>query len=97
MTETKIPHFNYIGDSVIGSRCNFGAGPNWRTSGTITQTLRYAGPIPEKKKIRGRDRRYVQFGINCSINVGAMIGSNTPFSPGTGSLKVALERTHVSG
>ncbi len=24
--DTKIPHYNYIGDSVIGSRCNFGAG-----------------------------------------------------------------------
>lgn len=26
MSGTKIPHFNYIGDSVIGSDCNFGAG-----------------------------------------------------------------------
>src|SRR4030042_2811217 len=26
MRETKIPHHNYVGDSVIGERCNLGAG-----------------------------------------------------------------------
>jgi len=26
MQETKLPHFNYLGDSIVGSGCNFGAG-----------------------------------------------------------------------
>jgi len=81
LTGTKIPHFNYIGDSVIGSGCNFGAG-------TKVANLRHDHA---SVRVRGRDTRHkkfgavigdgVQFGINCSINVGAMIGSNAMFAP----------------
>ena len=81
MTGTKIPHFNYVGDSVIGSGCNFGAG-------TKIANLRHDhGPV----KVCGKDTRRkkfgavvgdgVQFGINCSVNVGTMIGSNSLFAP----------------
>ena len=81
MTKTKIPHFNYVGDSVIGSGCNFGAG-------TKIANLRHDhAPI----KVGGKDTRHtkfgavigdnVQFGINCSINVGSVIGSNAHFAP----------------
>jgi len=81
MAKTRIPHFNYIGDSVIGSGCNFGAG-------TKIANLRHDhGPV----KAGGKDTRRtkfgavvgdnVHFGINCSINVGSVIGSNAQFAP----------------
>ena len=81
MAKTKIPHFNYIGDSVIGSGCNFGAG-------TKIANLRHDhGPV----KAGGKDTRHtkfgavvgdnVHFGINCSVNVGSVIGSNAQFAP----------------
>ena len=81
MSGTKIPHFNYVGDSVIGSGCNFGAG-------TKIANLRHDhGPV----KVCGKDTRRkkfgavvgdgVQFGINCSVNVGTLIGSNALFGP----------------
>ncbi|NMB79944.1 MAG: NTP transferase domain-containing protein [Methanomicrobiales archaeon] len=81
LSGTKIPHFNYVGDSVIGSGCNFGAG-------TKIANLRHDhGPV----KVCGKDTRRkkfgavigdgVQFGINCSVNVGTMIGSNALFAP----------------
>lgn len=81
MAKTKIPHFNYIGDSVIGSGCNFGAG-------TKIANLRHDhGPV----KAGGKDTRHtkfgavvgdnVHFGINCSVNVGSVLGSNAQFAP----------------
>ena len=81
MTGTKIPHFNYVGDSVIGSGCNFGAG-------TKIANLRHDhAPV----RVGGKDTRHtkfgavigdnVRFGINCSVNVGSVIGSSANFAP----------------
>jgi bifunctional UDP-N-acetylglucosamine pyrophosphorylase/glucosamine-1-phosphate N-acetyltransferase len=81
MAGTKIPHFNYVGDSVIGSGCNFGAG-------TKIANLRHDhAPV----RVDGKDTRHtkfgavigdnVRFGINCSVNVGSVIGSNAAFAP----------------
>jgi UDP-N-acetylglucosamine diphosphorylase/glucosamine-1-phosphate N-acetyltransferase len=81
MASTKIPHFNYVGDSVVGSGCNFGAG-------TKVANLRHDhGPVRVCGKNTGR-RKFgaiigdgVQLGINCSVNVGTLIGSNTRVAP----------------
>jgi UDP-N-acetylglucosamine diphosphorylase / glucose-1-phosphate thymidylyltransferase / UDP-N-acetylgalactosamine diphosphorylase / glucosamine-1-phosphate N-acetyltransferase / galactosamine-1-phosphate N-acetyltransferase len=81
MNNTKIPHFNYLGDTVVGSGCNFGAG-------TKVANLRHDRA---SVKIRGIDTRRiklgavigddVRFGINCSINVGTVIGSRVSVAP----------------
>lgn len=78
---TKIPHFNYIGDSIIGSNCNFGAG-------TKIANLRHDhGPVKVCGKNTGRKKfgavigDNVQFGINCSVNTGSLISSDTQFAP----------------
>lgn len=80
---TKIPHFNYIGDSVIGSGCNFGAG-------TKVANLRHDHKSVKVDKKDTRHTKFgavigdnVKFGINCSVNVGTMIGSNAAFAPGS--------------
>ena len=81
MPGTKVPHFNYIGDSIVGSGCNFGAG-------TKVANLRHDnGPVKVCGKTTGR-RKFgaiigdnVLFGINCSVNVGSLIGSNTRVAP----------------
>ena len=49
MSGTKIPHFNYIGDSVIGTGCNFGAGQRSQTSATTMRTSRSAVRTPGGK------------------------------------------------
>ncbi len=81
--DTKIPHYNYIGDSVIGSRCNFGAG-------TKIANLRHDhGPVKVGGMSTGRTKfgavigDDVLFGINCSINTGSSIGSGTKVAPHT--------------
>jgi bifunctional UDP-N-acetylglucosamine pyrophosphorylase/glucosamine-1-phosphate N-acetyltransferase len=81
MTGTKIPHFNYIGDSVIGSGCNFGAGTKVANLRHDHANIRVCGKDTRRKKFGTIVGDNVQFGINCSVNVGATIGSNAQFAP----------------
>jgi UDP-N-acetylglucosamine diphosphorylase / glucose-1-phosphate thymidylyltransferase / UDP-N-acetylgalactosamine diphosphorylase / glucosamine-1-phosphate N-acetyltransferase / galactosamine-1-phosphate N-acetyltransferase len=81
MSGTKIPHFNYVGDSVIGSGCNFGAGTKIANLRHDHATVRICGNDTRRKKFGAIVGDGVQFGINCSVNVGAMIGSNALFGP----------------
>ena len=83
LENTKVPHFNYIGDSVIGSDCNFGAG-------TKVANLRHdhspvkSGGIPTGRvKMGAIIGDGVKFGINCSVNPGAVIGSGVTVAPHT--------------
>jgi UDP-N-acetylglucosamine diphosphorylase/glucosamine-1-phosphate N-acetyltransferase len=83
LENTKVPHFNYIGDSVIGSDCNFGAG-------TKVANLRHdhnpvkAGGIPTGRvKMGAIIGDGVKFGINCSVNPGTVIGSGVTVAPHT--------------
>lgn len=80
MDGSKIPHQNYVGDSIIGSNCNLGAG-------TKIANLRFDKKNIEvylngKKIDTGRKKLgvimgdNVQTGINAMINVGTIIGNN---------------------
>ena len=91
MNGAKIPHFNYVGDSVIGERCNLGAGTkiaNLRLDEkNIKVNLKGEYVDTGRKKlgvIMGDD---VHTGINASIFPGTIIGSNARIGPGA----------HVSG
>ncbi|MCL1970677.1 MAG: sugar phosphate nucleotidyltransferase [Candidatus Bathyarchaeota archaeon] len=81
MDETHIGHLSYVGDSVIGTRCNFGAG-------TITANLRFDdGNV--KMAVKGKEvdtgRRKlgivlgdnVKTGIKASFMPGVKVGANT--------------------
>jgi UDP-N-acetylglucosamine diphosphorylase / glucose-1-phosphate thymidylyltransferase / UDP-N-acetylgalactosamine diphosphorylase / glucosamine-1-phosphate N-acetyltransferase / galactosamine-1-phosphate N-acetyltransferase len=81
MNGTKIPHFNYIGDSVIASECNFGAGTKIANLRHDHANVKVCGKDTRRKKFGAVIGDGVQFGINCSINVGSMIGSNAQFAP----------------
>lgn len=81
MDETHVGHLSYIGDSVIGEKCNFGAG-------TITANLRFDNGKVEmiiKDKLVNTGRRKlgvvlgdsVKTGINASFMPGVKVGTNT--------------------
>lgn len=82
----KAPHFNYVGDSIVGEHVNLGAG-------TITANLRFDKKTI-KMTVKGRrvdtGRRklgaviggYAQTGINVSIYPGVKIGSHALIYPG---------------
>jgi bifunctional UDP-N-acetylglucosamine pyrophosphorylase/glucosamine-1-phosphate N-acetyltransferase len=86
MDKTNISHLSYVGDSIIGSGCNFGAG-------TLVGNLR----LDEKSvKMRIGDELYdtgrrkmgcvvgdnVKTGLNVMINSGRKIGPNSMIGPG---------------
>lgn len=86
MNNSKIPHFNYVGDSIIGEHVNLGAG-------TVTANLRFDhGHIKVKVKSDVVDTNmeklgsiiggYAQTGINVSILPGKKIGSYALIYPG---------------
>jgi bifunctional UDP-N-acetylglucosamine pyrophosphorylase/glucosamine-1-phosphate N-acetyltransferase len=81
MSGTKIPHFNYVGDSIIGSGCNFGAGTKIANLRHDHANVKVCGKDTRRKKFGAIVGDGVQFGINCSVNVGTMIGSNALFGP----------------
>jgi len=86
MDNTHVGHLSYVGDSIIGSDCNFGAG-------TKVANLRHDGGNI-KAKINGvvidSGRRklgtimgdHVHTGINSMLNVGSVIEANTNIMPG---------------
>ena len=86
MKGTHVGHLSYVGDSIIGERCNFGAG-------TKVANLRHDGRtirVKLKGKILDSGRRKlgtimgddVHTGINSMINVGAVIENNRFIAPG---------------
>jgi len=79
--DTKIPHYNYIGDSVIGSRCNFGAGTKIANLRHDHGIVKVGGVSTGRKKFGAVIGDDVLFGINCSINTGSSIGSGTRVAP----------------
>ncbi len=86
MAETHVPHQNYVGDSILGERCNLGAGTKvanlrldeanvrvmWRGL-EVDTGLRKLGVI------MGDD---VKVGINASIDAGTIVGEGTFIGPG---------------
>ncbi len=86
MAETHVPHQSYVGDSVLGERCNLGAGTkvaNLRLDeGNVRVMFRGAEVDTGLRKlgvIMGDD---VKVGINASIDAGTIIGEGTFVGPG---------------
>ncbi len=85
MDQSNIPHQNYVGDSIIGERCNLGAGTkvaNLRLDeGSIQVTLKGKKVDTGLRKlgvIMGDD---VKTGINCSLDCGTVIGESSFVGP----------------
>jgi bifunctional UDP-N-acetylglucosamine pyrophosphorylase / glucosamine-1-phosphate N-acetyltransferase len=86
LPRAKAPHLNYVGDSILGSRVNLGAG-------TILSNFRHDGrevQIPIDGQLVGSGRRKlsavlgdgVLTGCNCVIHPGVVVGRGTQIYPG---------------
>jgi len=82
MKGSKIPHHNYVGDSIIGEQCNFGAGTKIANLRLDKKKIRIAGIDTKRRKLGAIIGDRVETGINASINVGSIIGNNTYIGPG---------------
>ena len=78
---TKIPHFNYVGDSVIGSSCNLGAGTKIANLRNDRAPVQACGKSTGRVKFGAIVGDGVSFGINCSVNAGTVVGSGCSFAP----------------
>ncbi len=86
MNGSKVPHFNYVGDSIIGEGCNLGAGTKIANLRLDESNIK----VPVKGKMVDTGRRKlgvimgdgVHTGINVSIDVGTMLGARVFIAPG---------------
>jgi NDP-sugar pyrophosphorylase family protein len=75
LDNSNAPHFNYVGDSIIGRGCNLGAG-------TITGNLRFDNAnIIIKSADEKIDTGLRKFGV--ILGDGSQTGCNCVFNPGT--------------
>ncbi|TDA32716.1 MAG: glucose-1-phosphate thymidylyltransferase, partial [Hadesarchaea archaeon] len=86
MDHTHIAHLSYVGDSVIGSRCNLGAGT---TIANLRLDEAEVEMEVEGNRVGTRRRKlgtiiadYVKTGVNCMINPGVKIGPYSAIGPG---------------
>jgi len=82
MKGSKIPHHNYVGDSVIGEGCNLGSGTKIANLRLDKKDIWAAGINTKRRKLGAIIGDRVEIGINACINVGSIIGNNTHIGPG---------------
>ncbi len=82
MKGSKIPHQNYIGDSIIGERCNFGAGAKVANLRLDQKNVEVNNLDTKRRKLGAIVADGVQIGINACLNVGSVIGNNARIGPG---------------
>ena len=99
MNGSKVPHFNYVGDSIIGENCNLGAGTK---VANLRLDERNIEVVVKGKRINTGRRKLgvimgdnVHTGINVSIDVGTLIGTGTAIAPGARVKGVIMSGSRV--
>lgn len=81
----QVPHFNYVGDSILGYRAHMGAGSI--TSNVKADKSLIAVKLHDEiietglKKFGGILGDFAEIGCNCVLNPGTVIGKNTSVYP----------------
>jgi NDP-sugar pyrophosphorylase family protein len=84
----EVPHFNYVGDSLLGHKAHLGAGAvlsNWRLdhqsiSITLPDGSRRDTGLPKFGSVVGD---HVDIGCHCTISPGSLIGPHSVIYPNT--------------
>ncbi len=83
--ECEVPHFNYVGDSVLGYKAHLGAGAitsNIKNDKTNVEVSFPLGRLDTKlRKFGAIVGDYSQIGCNCVLNPGSLIGKNVSIYP----------------
>jgi len=95
MRGSKLPHHNYIGDSIIGEECNFGAGTKIANLRLDKKEIWVAGINTKRRKLGAIIGDRVETGINASINVGSMIGNDAFIGPGAVASGIILSGSRI--
>ncbi|MDO8428855.1 MAG: hypothetical protein Q7S92_06620 [Candidatus Diapherotrites archaeon] len=85
LAHSNVPHYSYVGDSVIGENVNLGAGTkiaNLRFDDkTISVKLNGEKINSERRKLGACIGHNTKIGINASINCGIFISNNSKILP----------------
>lgn len=95
MSGTKVPHHNYVGDSVIGEDCNFGAGTKVANLKLDKGTIRVGDVETGLRKLGVIMGDRVQTGINSCLNVGCCLGNDSVVGPGMVAKGVIRPRAKI--
>lgn len=83
--DVQVPHYNYVGDSVLGHRSHMGAGAitsNVKADKTPVVVKAEHGTCETGlKKFGAMLGDYVEVGCNCVLNPGTVIGAHTNVYP----------------
>jgi len=82
MRGSQLAHQNYVGDSIIGERCNLGAGTKIANLRLDKKEVIVNGVNTRRQKLGAILGDGVETGINASIDVGTIIGGDTVVGPG---------------
>ena len=81
----QVPHYNYVGDSILGYRSHMGAGSvtsNVKSDKTLVVIKSADGQIPTSiKKVGAMLGDFVEVGCNSVLNPGTVIGRNSNVYP----------------
>lgn len=82
----RAPHLNYVGDSILGSGVNLGAGTilsNFRHDGAEVVIPTSEGPVATgRRKLGAILGDEVRTGCNCVLHPGTVVGRGTSVYPG---------------
>ena len=83
--KVQVPHYNYVGDSILGYKAHMGAGSitsNVKSDKTLVCVHTPDGKIPTGlKKFGAMLGDFVEVGCNSVLNPGTVIGRNTNVYP----------------
>ena len=90
----QVPHYNYVGDSILGYRSHMGAGSitsNVKSDKTLVTVKTPGGPIETgRKKMGAMLGDFVEVGCNSVLNPGTVLGRRVSVYP-TSCVRGAVE------
>lgn len=93
--DAKAPHFNYVGDSVLGVGVNLGAGVKLANFKTDGGRIAVGGEPTGLRKLGAMLGHGVSIGCNAVLNPGTVVGPDTVIYPGAVVHGVIAARTMV--
>ena len=96
--EVQVPHYNYVGDSVLGYKSHMGAGSitsNVKSDKSLVAVKAKEGQIETGlKKVGAMLGDYVEIGCNSVLNPGTVVGRNSAVYP-TSCVRGCIPANHI--
>ena len=96
--KVQVPHYNYVGDSILGYKAHMGAGAitsNVKSDKTLVVVKDPDGPVPTgRKKVGAMLGDNVEVGCNSVLNPGTVIGRESNVYP-TSCVRGFIPAKHI--